>query len=540
MAVAKAGFKDSGLGGAVKLVVKTFLEQKHYQDLHKYLSDEWSNCHSLTAAVRLMEAHGVHVSPDEEGRLAQLPEDRMIDALVMRMPQQSREQFEHFFLQLSLIASTTTRLRAALETGNSEGVEEVMESAENVGILQFILKMAVAQAGQEVKSHIQDHEDWLAVTADRLSPLLQSQANGAAAAKALAEAKAELGMHHSEANEKSKKVLMRMAGGSESALKALAFTSWHDLIQTMKREAEIRKEYAEEIAQAEQRLQDYILQQTNIMRNMINKKHMNSTEELIAACFNAFVEELKGKTDRLQKEAEMKALEEKMAQFHSDQAAKSKKVMARMNAGSDQGLLTMCLTAWVQFIAEYNKNKDFENAVKAEEKKIAEFMKSHNESSKSVLNRMSAATDSGLVQSCFKGWVDFFLEQKKANELEDIMANAQGKFSTFGARNKASAGSAMDRSAAATEMSSLIVIFWYWKRETRVERMRRYAKDKNLKKKQQLVGVKGLFKNFANELEAGLKEGTPRVESSVSPQGKRSSGRASKPSPKVTDGASPA
>merc|ERR1719331_496078 len=115
-----------------------------------------------------------------------------------------------------------------------------------------------------------------------------------------------------------------------------------------------------------------------------------------------------------------------------------------------------------------------------------------------------------------------------------------GKFGSFAARNKGAAGSAMDRAAAAAEQSTLIVIFWYWKRETKVERMRRYAKDKNTKKKQQLVGVKGLFKNFANELEAGLKEGTPRVESSVSPQGKRSSGRASKPSPKVTDGASPA
>merc|ERR1711881_473457 len=110
-----------------------------------------------------------------------------------------------------------------------------------------------------------------------------------------------------------------------------------------------------------------------------------------------------------------------------------------------------------------------------------------------------------------KGWVDVFLEQKKANELEDIMAQNQAKFGSFGARNKASAGSAMDRSAAAAESSTLIVIFWFWKRETKVERMKRYAKDKNNKKKQ-LVGVKGLFKNFANELEAGLKEGTPRVE----------------------------
>merc|ERR1719428_1999015 len=197
--------------------------------------------------------------------------------------------------------------------------------------------------------------------------------------------------------------------------------------------------------------------------------------------------------------------------------------MARMNAGSDQGLLTMCLTAWVQFIAE--------------EKKIAEFMKSHNESSKSVLSRMSAATESGLVQSCFTAWVEVFNEMKKANELEDIMANAQGKFSTFGARNKASAGSAMDRSAAAAEDSTKIVIFWYWKRETRVQRMKRYAQDKNNKKKQQLIGVKGLFKNFANELEAGLKDGTPRpVEGS--PERKRSG----RPSPKLSeaDGYGPA
>merc|ERR1712138_383624 len=93
----------------------------------------------------------------------------------------------------------------------------------------------------------------------------------------------------------------------------------------------------------------------------------------------------------------------------------------------------------------------------------------------------------------------------------------------------------MDRSAAATEMSVLIVIFWYWKREVRVQCMKRYAQDKNNKKKQQLIGVKGLFKNFANELEAGLKDGTPRVEAGVVAPKKKKSGRTSSPSPKVVE-----
>merc|ERR1712048_217334 len=100
-----------------------------------------------------------------------------------------------------------------------------------------------------------------------------------------------------------------------------------------------------------------------------------------------------------------------MAAFSNEQSANSKKVLGRLNAGTDQGLMTMCFTAWVQFIAEYNKNRAFEDAVKAEEKKIAEFMKKQNEGAKSVLGRMSAATDTGLIQSCFTGWVEVFNEQ---------------------------------------------------------------------------------------------------------------------------------
>merc|ERR1719183_2780423 len=185
---------------------------------------------------------------------------------------------------------------------------------------------------------------------------------------------------------------------------------------------------------------------------MINRKHLDTENGLLHACFQAFIDEVAAKADRIAKEEEMKALEAKMASFSKEQSAKSKKVLSRLNAGSDQGLLSLCLNAWIQFIAEYNKNRAFEDAVKAEEKKIQEFMKAHNEGAKGVLGKMSAATDSGLVQSCFKGWVDVFMEQKKANELEDIMANAQGRFATFGSRNKASAKGAMDRSAEAAEM----------------------------------------------------------------------------------------
>ena len=91
-----------------------------------------SDSHPLTAAVRFMEAHGVTFTPVEESQLQQLPAERMIDALVTKLPQQSREQFAHLFRQLSFIASTTTRLRSALEGGQPGVIAEALESAEGL------------------------------------------------------------------------------------------------------------------------------------------------------------------------------------------------------------------------------------------------------------------------------------------------------------------------------------------------------------------------------------------------------------------------
>ncbi|CAK0825463.1 unnamed protein product, partial [Prorocentrum cordatum] len=105
-----------GMPGVLKLVVQAFLEEEHYKTLYRVLAEQWHSCHSLTAAMRLMEAHGVKITKEEEMRLLEFDdESRMIDALVTKMPQQSREQFEHFFLQLSFIASTTKRMREALQ-----------------------------------------------------------------------------------------------------------------------------------------------------------------------------------------------------------------------------------------------------------------------------------------------------------------------------------------------------------------------------------------------------------------------------------------
>lgn len=118
-------------------------------------------------------------------------------------------------------------------------------------------------------------------------------------------------------------------------------------------------------------------------------------------------------------------------------------------------------------------------------------------------------------------------EEKKMLEMKEVMENNANKFSSFTGRNKASADSVMQKKAEAEDLSTVLAPFHYWKREAKCEGMRRYGREKDTKRKDQLKGVKSLFKNFAQELDEGLKQGTPRID----PNPDRTKKRQGAPSP---------
>merc|ERR1719158_1235865 len=78
----------------------------------------------------------------------------------------------------------------------------------------------------------------------------------------------------------------------------------------------------------------------------------------------------------------MAAMEAKLAGQSAAQAENSKKVMARMSAGSDQALLAVVLGSWVQWLVDYKKNKDEEDAIKAQEAAMQEYLAKKKEGAK--------------------------------------------------------------------------------------------------------------------------------------------------------------
>jgi len=183
-----------------------------------------------------------------------------------------------------------------------------------------------------------------------------------------------------------------------------------------------------------------------------------------------------------------------------------------MGAGNDEALRAMVFQAWNEFIIQYKKDKEMNDAVKEAEKKIQGFMAKQKDGAKSVLARMQGASETGLISSCFQGWNEVVEESKKEKYVEDMMAQKASKLGSFNSRNKMSAMSATEKVAYLQDLQLLQFCYTIIKREVKVEKAKRYFKEKNEKKKQDLIGVKGLFKNFATELETNLKKGTPRLE----------------------------
>merc|ERR1719395_314238 len=114
----------------------------------------------------------------------------------------------------------------------------------------------------------------------------------------------------------------------------------------------------------------------------------------------------------------------------------TKSVLMRNLAAGDNMLMDCCLEAWKSWLADYKKNKDEEDAIKAAEQKMNEFMKGKNEGAKGIIDRMNSATDSGLCEHVMSTWAQYWKDNQEARKMEILMAENEAKFASLCGRQK--------------------------------------------------------------------------------------------------------
>jgi len=330
--------------------------------------------------------------------------------------------------------------------------------------------------------------------------------------KALAQAKAVISSYHDAAKEKSSAVLFGMLAAQEEAMQHASFCGWRDYVTRIKRENEIRDEYQDQLEKAQKKLMEYKEAQLQGVRNVLLQGVEDNARSLLGQCFAALLDEVKQAKFTREHTAEVEELQKKLTEFSTESAAKAKAVMTQMNEGNMVALRVMSFKAWVEYIHLEKQEKEASVKLAEAQAKVAEFTAKQTEGARSVMQRMLESSDGGLVTSVFHGWCDVLKEERISAQMEAVLNEKSAHLTGFSNRNKTSAMSASSKAAQIQDTEMMAWCWCVWKREMRVEIVRKRGRDKNDRRKKDLIGVKGLFRTFADELESSLKAGTPRIE----------------------------
>jgi hypothetical protein len=317
-------------------------------------------------------------------------------------------------------------------------------------------------------------------------------------------------------SEGAKGVIDRMNSATDSGLCEHVISTWIQYWKDKaKKEAEIRVEYEERIEASQKRLFDYKQSQKKNSKGVLLRQAAAGDGALLADVFGFLCKEPLARKADEEAARKMAEIEAKLSAQGSKNKENAKAVLMRNLASGDNMLMDVCIEAWKSWLVEYKKNKESEDAVKDAEAKVAAFMKSKSEGAKGIIDRMNAATDSGLTEHIMSTWVQYRKDEKKAQEMEELLNGANSKFSSFSDRNKQGAMSAGEKATAVKEYGLVIHALLLWQEFTKVERLLRYYGNRVEHKKHQLTGLQSMFRNFANQLETGLKEGTPRDQAAL-------------------------
>jgi len=460
-------------------------------------------------ALDIFCMHGMEISDEEKEAYAEMADEAdMISQMVAHIPMKARKTFEHFVLQLQLVVSTTTQVRHALEEGIPEEVARCFEGGDT-GPGQQILKQAIVEAGLQIHESVENHKSWKANTDTRIARLLISQDEAEHARQQLEAVQGQLEAFKGDQNAKSKGVLSGLASKNDKMLVHTVFSQWYGWLLRHQADKEIHDKFKKEIQDCEDSLINFRKKQLGISKGMLGRSAAQGDMAIVAETLRVWYKWVIEEGHN--KEMDGK-LAEAQAKFNgAQQSAKdaSKSVMARMSAGNDAALINLCFTTWVQAQEELLKDKEIDALAKKAEAQYKEFMAKKRSEATGVLDRMSAGSDAGLLHLIISAWIEEWKSGKASADLDKILNGQDERFKSLNQKQKGNAKSVASKCHQQEEENMIMVFFYAWNTETRMERVIKHYGSKLDAKKGQLDSVQSMFRSFANQLEQGIGN-TPR------------------------------
>merc|ERR1711985_103434 len=164
---------------------------------------------------------------------------------------------------------------------------------------------------------------------------------------------------------------MSVCGKNDKALAGAVVHEWKGLKEKMKREHEIRKEYQERIEAAQKRLFDYKQSQKGNAKGVLLRQAAAGDGALVGEVFAYLCKEPQQRKDDEEAAKKLAEIEARLAHQSGKNKGNAKAVLMRNLAQGDNQLMDVCLECWKTWLQDYKLNKEAEDAVKAQEAKVA-------------------------------------------------------------------------------------------------------------------------------------------------------------------------
>jgi hypothetical protein len=433
-----------------------------------------------------------------------MEENELLEYLVPKIPQQMRENFDRISMQTRMLVTTAAQIRKAVDDKQDEAIQKVFEEHDGSAIGHAILKQAVILSSLEIAEERRIQNTWKGPTEELLAKKIKDCEEAEHIQQQLIATEAQLENFGVTQKKKGKGMLMGMAEGQQKAWMHTVFSQWTGYTIALKEDRRIRYQYEQQLIKAERELIAFKEKQISHIKSILMKDAREKGDSLMAEVVRLW----KSAKDNNKLDADSKAkldkLNAQLSDFKTAQAENTKKVMSRMAGNQDEMLTINAFAAWKQFIEDYNKNREFEDQVKKSEQMLKEHMEKKKDEAKGVLARLQGASETGLITMCMTTWVQSFVEGKKKKELEQQMLETDCRLKGFMDSHSQNAHGVSARTIDQIEENLTLRCWNAWMTETKVSHVAKKFDKKIREKREQLQKVQVLFKRFATEIEEGL------------------------------------
>jgi len=181
-------------------------------------------------------------------------------------------------------------------------------------------------------------------------------------------------------------------------------------------------------------------------------------------------------------------------------------IIESVAAASDTGLIAACLRSWQSEVGSKQKEAQLQQWLVATRRKIQELREVNHGLTRTTCARLAEQFDVGLLSIAWRSWVETLQEAKQSTTMAESLSSVQGKLSSFGAKNAASANKCMQQAADYLDEVTMLRCFHAWRLDQSMSMIASKHGSVIEGKRAQLQNVQHMFRTFALTLEAEAQE----------------------------------